>query len=87
MKNAMAVLLAGALIGSISAAYAQHAMVSDQELMAKLKDAAPANIVAHATILNMGSDGKMKAIQEGNNGWTCMDPGNAPMCADKAAME
>jgi hypothetical protein len=87
MKNAMAVLLAGALIGSISAAYAQHAMVSDQELMAKLKDAAPANIVAHATILNMGADGKMKAIQEGNNGWTCMDPGGAPMCADKGAME
>lgn len=35
----------------------------------------------------MGADGKMKAIQEGNNGWTCMDPGGAPMCADKAAME
>ena len=87
MKNATVVLWAGTLIGSVSAAYAQHPMMSDQELMAKLKDAAPANIVQHATILNMGPDGKMKAIQEGSNGWTCMDPGGAPMCADKGAME
>jgi hypothetical protein len=40
--------------------------------------------------MNMTADGKMKVIQEGTNGWTCMDPGNhgagEPMCADKAAM-
>ena len=29
----------------------------------------------------------MKVIQSGTNGWTCMDPGNAPMCADEAGME
>jgi hypothetical protein len=40
-----------------------------------------------ATILNMDADGQMKAIQAGTNGWTCMDPGGAPMCADEAAME
>ena len=62
-------------------------MMDDKELLSKLKDAAPAQVLGHATILNMGADGKMKAIQEGNNGWTCMDPGGAPMCADKAAME
>ncbi|MBV8768590.1 MAG: hypothetical protein JO094_06800, partial [Hyphomicrobiales bacterium] len=55
--------------------------------MAKLKDAAPAHVVQHATIMNMGADGKMKVIRDGDNGWTCMDPGNAPMCADKAAMD
>jgi hypothetical protein len=34
MKNATVVLWAGTLIGSVSAAYAQHPMMSDQELMA-----------------------------------------------------
>jgi hypothetical protein len=87
MKIALALLFGGSILASVSVAHAQHAMMSDQELMAKLKDAAPARVLEHATILNMGPDGKMKAIQEGNNGWTCMDPGNAPMCADKAAME
>ena len=40
-----------------------------------------------AAILNMGADGQMKVIQAGTNGWTCMDPGGAPMCADESAME
>ena len=60
-------------------------MVSDTELMAKLKDAAPANILQHATIMNMGADGKMKVIQQGNNGWTCMDPGGAPMLCGQSS--
>jgi hypothetical protein len=68
-------------------AFAQHKMMSDKELMADLDGAAPAHIIASATIMNMGADGKMKIIKEGTNGWTCMDPGGEPMCADKAAME
>jgi hypothetical protein len=85
MKNLSAFLFASSFLASVSVAYAQHPMMSDQELLSKLKDAAPANVLEHATILNMGAE--MKVIQEGNNGWTCMDPGNAPMCADKGAME
>jgi hypothetical protein len=87
MKNCSAFLFASSILASASVAHAQHAMVSDQELMNKLKDAAPAHVLEQATIMNMGADGKMKVIQEGKNGWTCMDPGGAPMCADKAAME
>jgi hypothetical protein len=75
------------LLASAPEAKAQHATMSDEELMADLKGAAPQNVVEPATIMNMGSDNKMKVIREGNNGWTCMDPGGAPMCADKAAME
>lgn len=78
----MTFLLAGA-----AQAKAQHSIMSGEELMADLKGAAPPNVVEHATIMNMGSDNKMKVIREGNNGWTCMDPGGGPMCADKAAME
>jgi hypothetical protein len=69
-----------------SAAFAEHAMVDDQTLMKSLSTAAPANILQHATVLNMGEDGKMKTIQQGDNGWTCMDPGGEPMCGDAAAM-
>jgi hypothetical protein len=88
MKRALAFLFfASTIVGSASMAYAQHATMDDKELMSKLKQAAPAHVLEHAKIMNMGADGKMKVIQEGNNGWTCMDPGEAPMCADKAAME
>ena len=84
-----AILLASWCVGGLmsGASAQQHAIISDAELMAKLKDAAPASVVERATIMNMDHDGKMKVIRQGNNGWTCMDPGGAPMCADKAAME
>ena len=87
MRSLSTFLFITSILGFVSAAHAQHAMMDDKDLLSKLKDAAPAQVLGHATILNMGADGKMKAIQEGNNGWTCMDPGGAPMCADKAAME
>ena len=88
MKRMFTILAVSlSLVGVISGAAAQHATVTDQELMDKLKDAAPAAVLKGATVLNMGADGQMKAIQAGTNGWTCMDPGEAPMCADEAAME
>jgi hypothetical protein len=87
MKSAHAFAFVTAILGSASMAHAQHVMMDDKELMNKLKDAAPAHVLEQATVMNMGTDGKMKVIQEGKNGWTCMDPGGAPMCADKAAMD
>jgi hypothetical protein len=88
MQRPLAFLFLGSsMAASIFGASAQHAAMDDKELMAKLKEAAPAHVLEHATVMNMGADGKMKVIQEGNNGWTCMDPGGAPMCADKGAME
>ncbi len=81
MKHTLAMLAAGSFsVAAISVAAAQHAAVTDQELMDKLKDAAPAAVLKGATVLNMSADGQMKAIQAGTNG-------GAPMCADKAAME
>jgi hypothetical protein len=88
MKHMFAMLTAGlSFVAAIPAAAAEPAAVTDQELMDKLKDAAPAAVLKDATVMNMGADGQMKAIQAGTNGWTCMDPGGAPMCADEAAME
>jgi hypothetical protein len=88
MKRKIIMLaVSSSLVLAISGAVAQHTVVAEQELMDKLKDAAPAAVLKGATILNMGADGQMKVIQAGTNGWTCMDPGGAPMCADEAAME
>jgi len=66
MKRSLVFLFFSASL--VPMAYAQHAMMDDKELMMRLKDAAPAYILEHATILNMGADGKMKAVQQGNNG-------------------
>jgi hypothetical protein len=74
-------------VGFTAQAMAQHAAMSDEELLTKLKGAAPAEVLDRATILNMAPDGTTKVVREGNNGWTCMDPGGAPMCGDKGAME
>jgi hypothetical protein len=52
-----------------------------------LAEAAPAEVVGGATILNMNEDGSTKVVKQGTNGWTCMDPGGAPMCADEGGME
>jgi len=88
MKLAVGLFVAAScMAGFASVAQAESKMMTDKELMADLRGAAPANIVAHATVLNMGADGKMKPIQQGTNGWTCMDPGGEPMCADGGAME
>ena len=88
MKRTFIMLaVSSSLLAAISGAVAQHTVVTDQELMDKLRDAAPAAVLKGAAILNMGADGQMKVIQAGTNGWTCMDPGGAPMCADESAME
>jgi len=80
-------LLTSCIAAAAPTAYAEQKMMDDKALMADLKGSAPAPVIAHATIMNMGADGKMKVTQKGTNGWTCMDPGGAPMCADEAAME
>jgi len=73
MKRTFIMLaVSSSLVAAISGAVAQHTVVTDQELMDKLKDAAPAAVLKGATILNMGADGQMKVIQAGTNGWTCM---------------
>ena len=88
MRRSLALaFLISSVVGQISVTHAQHGTMSDEQLIQQLKGAAPKDILDNATILNMGSDGKMKVIKEGTNGWTCMDPGGEPMCADKAGME
>jgi hypothetical protein len=64
-----------------------YSNVSDKELLKAVEGAAPPEIIANATVLNMTPDGKMKTVREGSNGRTCMDPEGAPMCADAGGLE
>lgn len=52
--------------------------------------AAPKSISGAATIVMVKTDGAMKTLREGTNGWTCMpdnpaSPGPDPMCMDANA--
>src|SRR5262249_11568916 len=73
---------------AVKAAKEKHAAtVADQKLMMALSHAAPRSVVDHATIMAMEPGGAMRVVKQGDNGFTCMDPDNSPMCDDKAAME
>ncbi len=66
---------------------AQTSGMSDSDYIAKVKTAAPANVVQGALIVQMQADGSMKTIQSGTNGFTCMVlPPSEAMCADQNAM-
>jgi hypothetical protein len=45
---------------------------SEPAYLAKVKTAAPEQIVAHANIVMKHADGSMKSLQSGSNGYTCM---------------
>jgi hypothetical protein len=87
MKSILPLILAGSTIAVASLASGQMKPVSDDELLKTLEGAAPADVFKDATVLNMQADGTMKEVRKGTNGWTCMDPGGAPMCADAGGME
>ena len=64
---------------------------SDAELIASAMKAAPASVAKGATIVTMESDGTMRTVRKGANGFTCMPdnpatPGPDPMCMDANAM-
>jgi hypothetical protein len=86
--HALAPALVFALIAVPGAGSAQQmAAMSDSDYIAKISTGAPPAVVKGATIVEMKSDGTMRAVQTGTNGFTCMLVDSAtPMCADKNAM-
>jgi hypothetical protein len=59
---------------------------SEPAYLAKVKTAAPGEIVAKATI-TMTQDGKEKTLQTGTNGFTCFIAGDGtPLCGDAAGI-
>ncbi|HEY2475258.1 MAG TPA: hypothetical protein VGI19_10700 [Candidatus Cybelea sp.] len=83
----LAQVLAAALLAFPAAAAAADAPISDSDYVTKVSTAAPAAVVKGAAIVQMGTDGAMRTIQTGSNGFTCMLlAGREPMCADANAM-
>jgi hypothetical protein len=80
-----------ALLAGASVAHAQFPTeeipTSEPAYLAKVKTAAPEQIVSKATIVMM-QDGKPRSLQTGSNGFTCLiTPDGTPACADANAME
>jgi hypothetical protein len=84
------------VLGSASTFAQQHTMPSgkmtDEEIIKSAMSAAPEAIGKGATIIDVGSDGKIRVVRQGSNQFTCMadnpnTPGPDPMCADRNAME
>lgn len=60
---------------------------SEREYIAKVKTAAPEQIVSKSTIIMMQGD-KPRELQAGTNGFTCLIGGDGtPQCADQNGME
>lgn len=85
-------LVATLLIGG-GMAQAQHQYptadvpTSEPEYLAKVKTAAPEQIVNKASIIMM-QDSKPRELQAGSNGFTCLiGPDGTPLCADQNGME
>lgn len=60
--------------------------------IASAESAAPASIAKAATIMEAATDGSMKTLRSGTNGWTCIPddpntPATDPMCMDSNALQ
>ena len=71
------------VLGSTSAFAQQHTMPSgkmtDEEIIKSAMSAAPEAIGKGATIIDVGSDGKIRVVRQGSNQFTCMaDNPNTP---------
>jgi hypothetical protein len=64
----------------------------DAELIASAMSAAPSAVSKDATIVAVGSDGKLRTLRQGPGAFTCVPddpntPGNDPMCLDRNGFE
>jgi hypothetical protein len=72
--------------GAVFALPTEEIPTSEPAYLAKVKTAAPKEIVDKASIIMM-QDGKPKSLQTGTNGFTFMIGGDGtPLCADENAM-
>lgn len=61
--------------------------VLDSEYMAQALSAAPEAVAKGAAVVRVNTDGTMRTLRAGNNGFTCMVMGTDRMCNDRNAME
>ncbi len=78
----------GFAIGMVAVTAAAHkSKMSDVQYMAAARSAAPAAIAKGATVMRMESNGSMRTLHKGDNGFTCMVMGTDKMCNDANSME
>jgi hypothetical protein len=87
-KIGILLLMTLAGLGTISSARS----ATDDEIIKSAMSAAPEAVSKDATIIAVETDGKMRTVREGTNGWWCMadspaTPGPDPMCGDPNSME
>ena len=96
MRHVAATFVCLVVLGSAATFAQQHTMPSgtmtDEQIIKSAMSAAPEAISKGATIIDVGSDGKIRVVRQGSNQFTCMadnpnTPGPDPMCADRNAME
>jgi hypothetical protein len=86
MRHALFAIAAAALAGP-----AMAADMTDAELLANAISAAPAAVGKNATVVTFDAEMKMRTLQEGTNGFTCIpdnpaSPTNDPICVDPGGM-
>jgi hypothetical protein len=84
----VAILLIGGCIAQAQRQYpTADVPTSEPAYLAKVKTAAPEQIVNKASIIMM-QEGKPRELQAGSNGFTCLiGPDGTPLCADQNGME
>ena len=69
------------------AATAQKEQSSDAKYISDALSAAPTAIAKGAAVVRFESDGSMRTLRDGDNGFTCMVMGTDKMCNDANSME
>jgi len=72
---------------SVSALAQQTKPLSDAEYTRQALTAAPASVAKGASVVRPEQDGKMRSLQKGTNGFTCLIIGSDKMCGDKNSMD
>src|ERR1700756_2378497 len=89
MRHVGATFVCLVVLGSALAFAQQHTMPSgkmtDEEIIKSAMLAAPEAIGKGATIIDVGSDGKIRVVRQGSNQFTCMadNPNTTDVCRPK----
>jgi len=83
-----AVIIAGCAVRAQQQYPTAEIPTTEPAYIAKVKTAAPEQIVNKASIVMMQGGGKSRELQAGSNGYTCLiSPDGTPLCADQNGME
>lgn len=87
MRFLKCIFVIATLLFAVAAADHAQQKTSDAEYTAQALSAAPKSVAAGAAVVRVDSDGKMRTLREGKNGFTCMVMGTDKMCNDQNSME